>query len=159
MKLISIFMIIFSLKSFADDFQTLNWNDLMPLGWTPPADNVESFNEFDSTKNLDQMQKIAPIVPNLDQKKVKTLGHILPLIHEVETLHEFILVPFEDACIHVPPPPENQMVYVTLKEPFSASDRWNPVWVKGVISTQTSQTDYSPVGYNIKGAVVEIHQQ
>ena len=32
------------------------------------------------------------------------------------TVTEMLLVPDPLACIHVPPPPPNQMIYVTLEE-------------------------------------------
>ena len=67
----------------------------------------------------------------LDGKVVKIPGYALPLEHSGVAVKEFLLVPYVGACIHVPPPPENQMVLVRLEEPFVPENLYIPVWVIG----------------------------
>jgi hypothetical protein len=49
----------------------------------------------------------------LNQLRVKIPGFIVPLDNRPDgRVQEFFLVPYFGACIHVPPPPPNQIVYV-----------------------------------------------
>ena len=49
---------------------------------------------------------------SLDGKRVQIGGYVVPLDFDATRVKEFLLVPFVGACIHVPPPPPNQIVYV-----------------------------------------------
>ena len=49
-----------------------------------------------------------------------------------------MLVPYVGACIHVPPPPPNQLVYVTTDKPWDTMTLWEPVWVTGEIIVKIS---------------------
>lgn len=125
----------------------------MPEGWEPPEfaidHSLESFDTFEIPKIE------APVVAALDNQKVKVPGFIIPIEYSDEDVTEFLLVPFVGACIHVPPPPENQMVYVKLKTPMSTANLWDPVWVKGVIKTERASTEYTDTGYTMDLATTE----
>ena len=56
---------------------------------------------------------------------------------------EFLLVPYIGACIHVPPPPPNQIVYVktTARKSYNSKQLYDPVWVTGIISVQSIVKD------------------
>ena len=47
----------------------------------------------------------APVVAELNGKRVKIGGYVVPLDFDATKVTEFLLVPFVGACIHVPPPP------------------------------------------------------
>ena len=49
-------------------------------------------------------------------------------------IKEFMLVPYIGACIHVPPPPANQLVYVISDLPWENDFIWDPIWITGEIS-------------------------
>ena len=69
----------------------------------------------------------------LDGEIIKLPGYALPLSQAPDTLTEFLLVPWVGACIHVPPPPPNQMVHVSFPEGAAPRDRYAPVWIEGRI--------------------------
>jgi hypothetical protein len=49
----------------------------------------------------------------LDGQNIRLPGYIVPLeVSEEGRTTEFLLVPYFGACIHVPPPPSNQIVHV-----------------------------------------------
>lgn len=51
--------------------------------------------------------------PDLEGQSVQISGYILPLTeNQTQQVSEFLLVPYVGACIHVPSPPPNQIVYV-----------------------------------------------
>lgn len=56
-------------------------------------------------------------------------------------LAEFLLVPTLGACIHVPPPPPNQMVHVTFAEGFETQGLYTPVWVEGTMAVGGGETE------------------
>ena len=87
----------------------------------------------------------------------------MPLEFEGTWVKEFLLVPYVGACIHVPPPPPNQMVFVTARASFETEGLFAPVWVEGTLSTRGGAYDLTLVdgsamvdaGYAIEAAEVE----
>lgn len=67
----------------------------------------------------------------LDKHNVRIPGYLLPLDYSDNKVTQFLLVPTVGACIHVPPPPPNQMVYVEFKDGYEADGMYPPVWVEG----------------------------
>lgn len=131
-----------------------------------PADWVPEFNEQayapelsdgeDDAAWLSQFNSMpAPIVPALNNKKLRIPGYVLPVKYEGSMVYEFLLVPYMGACIHVPPPPANQMVYVILKEPLDATGLWDPVWASGLMKTESETTEFAVAGYKMLKASVE----
>jgi hypothetical protein len=88
-------------------------------------------------KVIEAVKRAEAVVPVLDGQLVKLPGFIVPVEHEGTKVKEFLLVPYYGACIHTPPPPPNQIVYVRMDKAHDAPDLYDPVWVTGTISTQT----------------------
>jgi hypothetical protein len=65
-------------------------------------------------------------------------------------------VPYQGACIHVPPPPANQIVFIDSKEGVDESAYYELVSVKGRLRVAPMSTDLADVGYQMEGAAVEI---
>ena len=80
------------------------------------------------------------VVEELDGKRVRMPGYLLPLELDGTRVTEFFLVPYVGACIHVPPPPPNQIVHVKLaeNESYQSRELFEPVWVTGVMSTTST---------------------
>jgi hypothetical protein len=82
----------------------------------------------------------------LDGKPVRMPGYLLPLEFNGEKVSEFLLVPYTGACIHTPPPPPNQIVYVTSQAGFdTGGGLYMPVWVDGIMKTQQVESNLSLV--------------
>jgi hypothetical protein len=79
------------------------------------------------------------IVEELNGQRVRIPGYLLPLEVSDTKVKEFLLVPYIGACIHVPPPPQNQIVHVKiiLKEGYRVKTMYEPVWVSGEISVKS----------------------
>ena len=145
----------------------LEWEDLMPEGWDPLAelqasmgddvqnlsDNsaraIELFNAYQDTV------RSAPVVGDLDGQQVRLPGFMVPLDFEDTETSEFLLVPYFGACIHVPPPPSNQIVYVTTVAGYPMKELFEPVWVTGVISTKSFLNEVGDAGYTLKATIIE----
>ena len=78
------------------------------------------------------------LVDGLDGKPIRMPGYLLPLNFSPDGQNDFLLVPYLGACIHVPPPPPNQIVFVQTAEPFVVRELYTPVWVTGQMSTKSS---------------------
>ncbi len=107
------------------------------------------------------------VVGELDGQLVRMPGYALPLEYSEGGVREFLLVPYIGACIHVPPPPPNQMVFVQLDQDFVADDLYTPVWVTGRITVQQASRSLSFVdgqsqvatGYTLDGITVEPYEE
>jgi hypothetical protein len=107
------------------------------------------------------------IVGELDGKLVRLAGYALPLENSASGVKEFLLVPYVGACIHVPPPPPNQIVFVSLDKAFEIEDYFSPVWVTGRLTVARSLRSLTLVdgssniamGYSLSGVSVEPYSQ
>lgn len=107
------------------------------------------------------------VVPDLDGQIVRLPGYALPLEMTEGGVREFLLVPYVGACIHTPPPPPNQMVYVRLDEEYVVENLYDPVWVTGRIRTEQSSRSLSFVdgqsdvatGYAMSVTVIEPYEE
>jgi hypothetical protein len=99
------------------------------------------------------------VVAEYNGKRVKIGGYVVPLDFEATTVKEFLLVPFVGACIHVPPPPANQIVYVKSEKGFEIAGQFDPVWVTGTMRTETAFTGLADAGYTIDADAVESRKE
>jgi len=89
---------------------------------------------------------------DLEGKMVKVPGFTVPLEDWAASATEFLLVPYVGACVHMPPPPPNQLVYIEMDEGKRAKmDGWNPVWAEGVLKIEMTESVYGHVGFTIVG--------
>jgi hypothetical protein len=95
------------------------------------------------------------VVAEFNGKRVRIGGYVVPLDFEATTVKEFLLVPFVGACIHVPPPPANQIVYVKSEKGFQVAGQFEPVWVTGTLKTETAFTGLADAGYSIDADSVD----
>jgi hypothetical protein len=90
-----------------------------------------------------------------DGQRVRLPGYVVPLSYEGTGTTAFLLVPYVGACIHVPPPPPNQIVFVTTEEPYVLGGLFEPVRVTGVFDSRAAETELAEVGYSIAADQVE----
>lgn len=103
-----------------------------PLGTQPAATQIGTFH----------------VVEELNGKTVRIPGFMVPFdINQMNEVKEFLLVPYFGACIHVPPPPPNQIIYVVSEEavPFG----WEPVWLEGVLATSRNMNSLGNAAYTL----------
>ena len=100
-----------------------------------------------------------PIVAELDGQTVRIGGYVVPLDFDATTVKEFLLVPFVGACIHVPPPPPNQIVYVTSAKGIDIKGTFEPVYVTGQIKTAGQFTGLAETGYTLTADRVEARKE
>ena len=103
------------------------------------------------------------VVGDLNGKLIRMPGYALPLEFNDTVVTEFLLVPYVGACIHVPPPPANQTVYVQLNQSYRAKNLYEPVWVTGRLKIEATNKSLTYVdgsapvasGYSLEGVKIE----
>ena len=73
-------------------------------------------------------------------------------------VREFFLVPYVGACIHVPPPPPNQMVYVKSKTGISLKSVHEAYWVTGKMRVEQTTTSLGASAYALIAEKIEQYQ-
>jgi len=154
----------------AEPPQELDWDSLMPDDFRPDKimEKYGDISELDDSdprakKMLDELEAAwnkAPVVQSLDGKRVKLPGFVVPLEGDGQKLSEFLLVPYYGACIHVPPPPPNQTVYVKVPKGDARIRRaFDTVWVTGVMSAKPFTSDLATAGYQIQAESVTPYEE
>lgn len=153
-----------------DRYITIEWTDLMPPDdldalMNPPEElqDIEDGSEADqissqiqaaiaqaSDNRYQQALSSTRIRSEYNQKKIRIPGFIVPLsFGENNSITEFFIVPFFGACIHVPPPPPNQIIFGKYPKGFQLDALYDPFWVEGTLSTELIENDMATAAYSI----------
>ena len=135
-----IFIIVYFLTfySFSKNSISMKWLDLVPkyaYSFVPETGVTEEMWEDESF--LKKVEEAGLLInEKVLGKKIRIDGFMVPLdfdYGEVLTVEEFVLVPDAGMCIHVPPPPPNQMIFVKLNKPERVRYMYQPIAVEGVL--------------------------
>lgn len=96
------------------------------------------------------------VVEDLGGEKVRLAGFAVPLDFSARTgVKEFLLVPSFGQCLHNPPPPPNQTVFVRAAEPIRLSALDDPVMVSGTLVIERTDSELASAAYVIEVDEVE----
>ena len=106
----------------------IGWEELIPEG--VPYSEIVGEGEYD--ENNDTWLPVFDanaykFVAALDGARIRMPGYVLPIDVGSEGVTSFILTPYVGACIHVPPPPANQLVFVTTRTPWPSDAMWDAI--------------------------------
>ena len=143
----------------SEPFEEIEWIQLMPKDdlhalLNPPdflvniqdgskQDSMASLSEVaaenEAVRRFEQALTSVRVIESFDKKAVKIPGFMVPLrSDEQQRVTEFFIVPYFGACLHMPPPPPNQMIYGKVTEGFKLSQLTEPFWFEGVIHIETT---------------------
>ncbi len=145
-------------KPAAIEALDLDWHDLLPPGAVDPGQVLRGRIEHADASRAQQLVQSAGVRADLDGKTVRLPGFVVPLDYDGTGLSSFLLVPFVGACVHVPPPPPNQIVYVTSEEPVESRRLFDAVVVTGVIQSARESTELAESGYRLAAIQVATHE-
>lgn len=148
--------------------RTLVWEELIPADWRPDDlfseyDNLDKLEDNDALalELLEKLRRVwaeAPVVEALDGRLVKLPGFAVPLDFEAKQVREFLLVPYFGACIHAPPPPANQTVYVKIAPGRERKiGLYDTVWVTGILSAKRFKSELAEAGYTLQAEEIEAY--
>jgi len=97
--------------------------------------------------------------PEFNSIKIKIGGYIVPLEYDNnQSIKTFFLVPYFGACIHVPPPPPNQIIYVRSQKGLKIKDIYTPYSVTGILHVETVEKDVGTSAYSLDGDSVVVYK-
>lgn len=143
----------------AQAYREITWDDLIP----PGVPYSEIIGEGDKDEVNDTWAPIfdengVKMNMSLDGQVIKMPGYIIPLESQTAGVTEFILVPYVGACIHIPPPPPNQLVFATTTRPWPSDDLWDAIWVTGTLSVDLISTNLGDIGYALHVTDMETYE-
>ena len=149
-------LISLGLSSFtanAEDTLTLDWIDLIPESERNQFD-AYGMPAVDHSGDVMKQSKIGSVRQELNGSMVKIPGFVIPLEGDANMVTEFLLVPYFGACIHVPPPPPNQIIYVKFPKGAPVQQLWDVIYVIGTLKTETISHELAETGYVIQGTEI-----
>lgn len=141
--------------AFADDVIDLEWTDLLPEGETPIPRALQSLIDHTGPDLSSAQPASTGVRSDWNGKIVRLPGFVVPIETQGTAVTAFILVPFVGACIHVPPPPANQLVFVTTSDPYESEGLYAPVNVTGMFGVSALSTHLAQVGYALSAEKIE----
>lgn len=145
-------------------YKKISWDDLIPKDWDPMASfkgiNLAKLKD-DDPRAQEALQKLreswnnAPVADAMNGKPIRIPGFIVPLEEANHQITELLLVPYFGGCIHVPPPPSNQIIHVFPPKPLKNLQMMDAVWVSGTLESFPSDTNMGSAGYRMKADLVE----
>lgn len=153
-------------------YTTLEWTDLMPEDdldalLNPPEsiydipegseyDVIPESMDMDNTARTPEEQRYyealasTRIKEEFHQQSVRIPGFIVPLEYDAyQTITSFFLVPFFGACIHVPPPPPNQIIYASYERGIQLDVLYDAFYISGTLHTELITNDMATAAYTM----------
>jgi len=148
-------MMSFSLPSYAkqEDVLKLDWIDLIPEAERNQFDK-QGMPAINHSGDVMMQSKLGSVRPELNGSTVKIPGFVIPLEGNENIVTEFLLVPYFGACIHVPPPPPNQIVHVKIKNGVPIESLYDAITVTGIIKVETWSGELAQTGYTMQAVGV-----
>jgi len=139
----------------------IDWLELMPeedLALLESMPEIE--HEGDGPALLPDEIMTGRVVPEMADVEGRIPGFVVPLktTRDMRIL-EFFLVPYYGACIHVPPPPPNQIIHVKYREGFTLEALYDPVWIEGKLVLERTENDIGASSYSMVADEVERYRE
>ena len=117
-----------------------------------PYAKIEEGSEFDYMPQLGGFET----VEDLDGVLIRMPGYVVPFDFSTDSKHrEFLFVPYMGACIHTPPPPPNQIVFVRADPAIKIADIWAPYWIEGTLMTEKTENELGDTAYALTMSKIE----
>ena len=144
----------------------IGWEDLMPEGeeerlqkmYAAQMAAMYSIAEGSAADTATQIGSFNT-VDTYDGQKIRIPGYTVPFSYDAKAeIREFLLVPYFGACIHAPPPPPNQTIFVRTDKPILLKDLPQAVWVEGTLHAEKQESDLADAAYIIDLTQVEKYE-
>lgn len=165
----------------ADDYRAVEFADLLPdedyqALSNPPAAlaQIEEGSAADQAaaavgqepagspapqSEWDRALQSTTVRPEFNNQKIRIPGFVVPLeFDDDQVVTEFFLVPYYGACIHLPPPPPNQLILVQSKSGVRMETIYDPYWVEGTLYTDLNKNEVAISAYRMTVDQVELYQ-
>jgi len=178
-----VFLVIGPLNTVSADnedvYKTIEWNDLLtqkdyeallkPDDLSYIADGTEQdelasafLNTLTQAADTDYQRALnsTAVQAEYDKQKLRIAGFVVPVtVDSDQNITTFFLVPYYGACIHMPPPPPNQIIYSTINKTFKVDDINAPYWVEGTMSTTLTENAIARSAYSMVVSNIELYEE
>ncbi|QHJ12722.1 hypothetical protein FX988_02980 [Paraglaciecola mesophila] len=155
----------------SESYQEIEWIALMPKDdldalMNPPdyllgiedgseQDSVEALNEKEgvdeNTKRFQKALSSTRVIDTYANKRIRIPGFIVPLqSDDSQQITEFFIVPYFGACLHMPPPPPNQIIHSTSPQGIQLDSLYDPFWFEGTLVIDTEENALGTSAYRLK---------
>ena len=141
--------------AWASDFIDLNWTDLIPEGEPKMLPFIQGLIDHDVPAMSAMQPPSSGVRTDWNGQTVRLPGYVVPIDYSGTGVTAFILVPFVGACVHVPPPPAHQLVFVTTEEPYEGKGLFEAVNVTGMFGTASTSTQLAQISYALSADHIE----
>ncbi|SEM64407.1 hypothetical protein SAMN03159362_5699 [Pseudomonas sp. NFIX51] len=165
--LLALLMLV-ALPLWAAEPRDLAWSEMIPPDAPAEVPNMQPLHDLsqmsdalasESAPAAKQDMPNAPVVQSLDGLSVRLPGYIVPLeVSEEGRTTEFLLVPYFGACIHVPPPPSNQIVHVKSQVGVKLDELYQPYWIEGPMQVKASTSEIADAGYQMEAEKIYVYE-
>ncbi|WP_420933084.1 DUF3299 domain-containing protein [Alteromonas sp. A081] len=166
---VSAFNLAYNLASAAN-YEEIDWVALIPeedlsallnrpeflndIADGSAADSIDNFisqqQEDEHAKRYQQALMSTRVIDTFDGKAIRIPGFVVPLQqNEEQKATAFFVVPYFGACLHMPPPPPNQVLYVEYKEGIAVENLHAPYWFEGTIKIDNHEGILGTSAYSL----------
>ena len=161
------------------EYVTIQWTDLLPQDEIDILSNPPSYiNDIEDGSAEDQLggsmnnsivvemedryqQALVStrVKSEMDGRAVRIPGFIVPIeFNGEQTITEFFLVPYFGACLHMPPPAPNQIIYVKSATGLKLEALYYPFWISGDLKASLVENDMATAAYSMEMDSYETYQ-
>ncbi|MFZ8199551.1 DUF3299 domain-containing protein [Alteromonas portus] len=171
--LIAALLVLFSAlnPTQAANYEEIDWVALMPeddlsallnrpeflndIADGSAADSIDDFAskqlEDEQAQRYQQALVSTRVIEAFDGKAIRIPGFIVPLEqNEEQKATAFFVVPYFGACLHMPPPPPNQILYVEYKEGIAVENLYDPYWFEGTVKIDNHESALGTSAYSLE---------
>lgn len=165
-------LLTFSMPLYAAQPLTVDWLDLLPAedyqamldmpdiehggGLDAEGNFSNSLRQRDAS--LPEVMYSKRVVGEYDGKALRIGGYPVPLETDGDGRYtRFFLVPYAGACIHVPPPPPNQIILVDYPDGIAIDDIYQPFWVQGTLRVEQTSNQLADASYHLQAERVWLY--
>jgi hypothetical protein len=167
----ALMFLVVNIAAASDDYYEIEWTELMPADdlqalLNPPEfladiedgssnDRVEALGDLgesdEQTKRFEEALKSTRVIEAFDQQRIRIPGFIVPLeSNEQQQVTQFFIVPYFGACLHLPPPPPNQIIYVEYSDGLEVTTLYDPYWFEGTLVIDHTQKELGDSAYTLR---------
>ena len=164
------------------EYKTIEWTELMPeedlQALLNPPEHLNDIEEgssedqrlyqqlaagktaekSDSVDRYQQALLSTDFRAEFDNQYIRIAGYLVPLEFEhSQVVTQALLVPYFGACIHLPPPPPNQVILLHAPEGITLGDMYQPYWMSGIVKTTLHQSELATSAYEMNVASYELY--
>jgi hypothetical protein len=143
-------LMLVALPLWAAEPKDLTWSEMIPPDAAPEIPNMTPLHDL--SKMSDALSAESAPAAKQDMPNA-------PLeVSEEGRTTEFLLVPYFGACIHVPPPPSNQIVHVKSEVGVKLDELYQPYWIEGALQVKASSSELADAGYQMEADKIYVYE-